>query len=111
MANEETLPQLAKKLEEYIMTLPSAKQFNTLSRGPRQVMMNLQDAAYNLRTNTERYFFADDSEEQKLFIASAIEQAKLTNEYILRASEYDLLGPADVAHLSALADSIRERLE
>ncbi len=93
------------------MTLPSAKQFNTLSTEPRKVMIALQDSAYAMRINTERYFFADDSEEQQLFIAAAIEQAKLVNEYILRASEYDLLGPADVAHLSALADSIRERLE
>lgn len=109
--DELTLPQVAKKLERYIMTLPGAKQFNTLSSGPRKAMMDLQDAAYGLRANTERYFFADDSEEQKLFITAAIEQAKATNDYILKAGEYDLLGPADVAQLSALTDHIRERLE
>lgn len=102
---------MAKKLEKYIMTLPGAKQFNTLSSAPRKVMMDLQDSAYNLRINTERYFFADDSEEQKLFIEAAIEQAKRVNEHILKASEYDLLGPADVAHLGALDDSILERLQ
>ncbi len=93
------------------MALPAAKQFNTLGTEPRKAMMSLTDSAYSLRINTERYFFADDSEEQKLFITAAIEQAKLTNEHILKASEHDLLGPADVAHLSALADSILERLQ
>lgn len=106
-----TLPQVAKKLERYIMTLPAAKQFNTLSSSPRKAMMDLQDSVYNLRINTERYFFADDSEEQKLFIEAAIMHGKKVNEQILAASQHDLLGPADVAHLGALADSILDRLQ
>lgn len=92
------------------MTLPAAKQFNTLSAAPRKAMMSLSDSAYSLRINTERYFHADDSEEQKLFLAAAIEQAKLVNEGILVASTHDLLGPADVAHLGALNEQILERL-
>lgn len=111
MEDNLTLPQVAKKLERYIMTLPAAKQFNTLSVAPRKVMMDLSDSAYNLRSNVERYFFADDSEEQKLFIETAIMHAKKLNEQILQASGYDLLGPADVAQLDALAETIRERLE
>lgn len=92
------------------MTLPSAKQFNTLGSAPRQAMMALTDSAYNLRTNTERYYNADDTEEQKLFLAAAIEQAKLVNKYLLAASGHDLLGPADVAQLDALNEHILERL-
>jgi hypothetical protein len=107
---ELTLPQMARKLEKYIMTLPSAKKFNMLSSDPRKVMMALTDSAYNLRIATERYFHADDSAEQKLFLETAIEQAGLANKHILDASAYDLLGPVDVAHLSALAEQIRERL-
>ena len=108
---EQTLPQATKKLEKYIMTLPSAKQFNTLSTEPRKAMMALSDSAYTLRINTERYFHADDSAEQRLFLAAAIEQAAEVNDLILAASQHDLLGPADVAHLSALAEHIKERLQ
>lgn len=106
-----TLPQAARKLEKYIMTLPAAKQFNTLSSAPRRVMMELQDSAYVARIAVERYFNANDSEEQALFLATAIEQTTKVNEHILLASNYDLLGPVDVAHLSALAEHIHERLQ
>lgn len=92
------------------MTLPAAKQFNTLSTAPRKAMMELSDNAYGLRINTERYFHADDSEEQQLFLTAAIAHAKQVNECILAASTHDLLGPADVAHLGALNEHILERL-
>jgi hypothetical protein len=108
---EETLPQAARKLEKYIMTLPSAKQFNTLSSEPRKAMMTLQESAYNARIAVERYFHADDSDEQVLFLTTAIENITVTGDSILLASGYDLLGPADVAHLSALAEHIKERLQ
>jgi hypothetical protein len=108
---EESLPKMARKLEKYIMMLPSAKQFNTLSSEPRKAMMTLQDSAYNARIAVERYFHADDSDEQAQFLAIAIEQTTLAGDQILTASSYDLLGPADVAHLSALAEQIKERLQ
>lgn len=92
------------------MTLPAAKQFNTLSSALRKAMMDLSDSVYTLRINTERYFHADDSEEQRLFLTAAIEQAKLVDEYILVASGHDLLGPADVAHLGAINEHILQRL-
>lgn len=107
---ELTLPELAKKLEKYIMTLPAAKQFNKLSSQPRQVMMDLSDSAYSLRVNCQQYFSADDSEEQKLFLMSALEYSGKLQEQILIASQHDLLGPVDVAHLSALSEQINERL-
>ena len=106
-----TLPQLAKKLEKFVMTLPSAKRFNTLSSEPRKAMMELSDCVYSLRINTERYFHADDSEEQQKFLEAAIFQVEKVQKQILEASQYDLLGPVDVAHLSALAEQIKERLQ
>lgn len=108
---ELTLPQVAKKLEKYIMALPAAKSFNMLGSEPRKAMMALTDSVYNLRVASERYFYADDSAEQQLFIEEAIIHAEKANELILAASSYDLLGAADVAHLSALAEHIHERLQ
>lgn len=108
---ELSLPQVAKKLEKYVMTLPAAKKFNTLSKDSKIAMMDLSDCVGSLRQNTERYFNSDDSKEQALFLNVAIEQAKLANQLILNAGQYDLLDAADVAHLSALAEDIKERLE
>jgi hypothetical protein len=109
--DELTLPQVAKKLEKNVMTLPAAKKFNTLKPEPRKAMMELSDSVYNLRINTERYFHADDSEEQQKFLEEAILQIEKVQKLILDASQYDLLGPVDVAHLSALAEHIKERLQ
>lgn len=111
LVEELTLPQVARKLEKYIMALPAAKSFNTLSSAPREAMITLSDGAFKLRTAAERYFHADDSGEQQMFLEEAIIQADKTGEAILAASQYDLLGPADVAHLSALAEDLRERLQ
>lgn len=93
------------------MTLPAAKQFNTLSSEPRKAMIALTDSVYSLRIASERYFHADDSRDQQQFLGEAIEYADLANDQILMASSYDLLGPVDVAHLSALAEHIKERLQ
>ena len=82
-----------------------------LSSEPRKAMMALSDNAYSLRINTERYFHADDSGEQRKFLEAAIGQVDKIQEQILEASHHDLLGPVDVAHLSALAEQIKERLE
>ncbi len=106
-----TLPQVARRLEKYVVTLPSAKQFNTLSSEPRKAMLALTDSVYSLRVACERYFHADDSAEQQMFLEEAVIQVKLANERILLAGSYDLLGPADVAQLSALAEHIKERLQ
>lgn len=105
-----TLPQAAKKLEKYVMTLPAAKQFNTLGTEPRKAMMALSDSVYSLRINTERYFASEDTEEQKMFIEAAKDQARRVDEYILLTGQHDLLGPADVAHLGALNELILEKL-
>jgi hypothetical protein len=110
LMDELTLPKQARKLEKYIMTLPSAKKFNTLNSEPRKAMMHLSDSAYNARIAVEKYFHTDDSEEQAMFLSAAIEYVTATNEAILAASQFDLLGPADVAHLSALAEHIKDRL-
>ncbi|MDQ3123586.1 MAG: hypothetical protein M3Q14_02800 [bacterium] len=106
----ESVPVVARRLEKYVLTLPSAKKLNMLSSEPRKAMMALSDSTASLKVYCERYFNADDSQEQKVFLEQAIELAKETNDNILAAGQHDLLGPADVAHLSALAEHIRERL-
>lgn len=106
-----TLPQLAKRLERYIVTLPANKQFNKLGTEQSKAMMALSDSAYGLKMNADKYFYANDSAEQQLFLTEVIEQSKLINDKILLASQYDLMDAVDVAHLSALAETIKERLQ
>lgn len=72
--------------------------------------MALTETSYLLRTSAQHYFHADDTTEQRQYLDVAIEQAALLQQYILAASQHDLLDPADVAHLSALTEQITERL-
>ena len=109
--NDESLTQLAKKLEKYVVTSPAAKKFNTLSVGPRKAMMNLSDCTYNLRINIERYYGSDDTAEQSMYLEEAIILVDNAGEAVLEASNHDLLGAADVAQLGALVELVKDRLK
>ena len=100
-----------RKLERYILNLPLAKKLNTLSRQQRDLMMDLRDSVADARKSIVLYSGSDDVEDQIKFLEDSIEQIKLVNDQIIIASQHDLLGVVDVAHLSALAESIKERLQ
>lgn len=99
-----------RKLEKYILALPAAKQQNTLDKKEREVMIGLVETAAGVRGDLVRLSTADDTAEQARLLQASIASLTKLQEHILTASQYDLLGPADVAHLSALADYIKERL-
>lgn len=106
-----TLPQAARKLEKYIMTLPAAKRQNLLGSAEREVMMELTQAAAVVRGNIVTLPMTEDTLEQTRLLDESVEGLKSLHALILAASQYDLLDPTDVAHLSALAELIKERLQ
>ncbi len=110
MHDNESVSKQAKKLEKYILTLPHAKRLNSLSSAPREVMITLQNSAYTARRALEVFSSTDDTEEKRLSLEEAVLQLKKVQVAILHASEYDLLGVADVAHLSALNEQIIDQL-
>ncbi|MBA2278894.1 hypothetical protein H0V99_00410 [Candidatus Saccharibacteria bacterium] len=88
-----------------------AKQLNVLSGKQREAMVRLRDSVSDARTSITKYASSDDSEQQAQALQAGIEHITDANDAILNASQYDLLDAADVAHLSALAQHIKERLE
>ncbi len=108
---KDSLGKQAKKLEKYILTLPHAKHLNSLSSAPREVMITLQNSAYTARRSLEVYSSTDDTHEKQLSLEEAVTQLKKVQEAILHASQHDLLGIADVAHLSALSEQLTDQLK
>lgn len=108
---EESLSKQARKLERYILALPHAKRLNSLSSAPREVMITLQNSAYAARRSLEVYSSTDDSEEKELALAETRSALNTVQQAILHASQYDLMGVADVAHLLALNDQMIDRLK
>lgn len=100
-----------KKLERYVMNLPKAKKLNTLNRLEREAMLDLRDNVSSARENIVKYTTADDTAEKLECLSASIEQTKLLNDSLLIASQYDLLDVVDVAHLSAMTETIKERLQ
>lgn len=92
------------------MTLPAAKQLNMLDRPAREAMITLRDAASGARVAIAKYWGNDDTKQQQQALEEAVENLKLLQATILIASQHDLLDTVDVAHLSALAEQISERL-
>ncbi|MCA9348017.1 hypothetical protein KC867_01255 [Candidatus Saccharibacteria bacterium] len=107
----ESLSNKAKTLDRYIMNLPMSKSMNTMSRQEQVAMLDLRDGASMLRVAVTKYFASDDLDEKRIALEDSVGLVKDLDVFIIEASKLDLLGPVDVAHLSALADSIRERLE
>ena len=111
MPEEESLSAAIRRLEKYVFTLPKAKQLNMLSGQSREAMIELRDRVTEARVAIIRYQTSDDTKEQAEALDAGIEHISVLNDAMVAASQYDLLGPADVAHLSALAERIRERLQ
>lgn len=100
-----------RKLERYVMNLPMAKNLNTMSKKEREAMLDLREATESLRINIVKYSASDDTADKAKYLSAGIKQVKSLNELILIASQYDLVDVVDVAHLSAITEIIKERLE
>lgn len=106
-----TLTADTRKLEQYILTLPAAKQQNVLGYAEREAMIALTNTAAVVRGNIVGLPTIEDTAEQAQRLQESIDGLTMLHKHIMAASLHDLLGPADVAHLSALVEQIRERLQ
>ena len=100
-----------RKLERYVMNLPMAKNLNTMNKNEREAMLDLRGGAEVLRESVVKYGMSDDTSDKARYLTDGVKQVKELNELILAASQYDLVDAVDVAHLSAITEIIKERLE
>lgn len=106
-----SIVQDIKKLERYIMNLSKAKKLNTMSKAEREAMMDLRDSVSDARESIVKYESSDNTAEKLQYLDSSIEYVKTINDSMLIASQFDLLDGVDVAHFSAITETIKERLQ
>jgi hypothetical protein len=106
----ETLPQLLKRLERYIYNLPSVRQRNTLPRTQLKLVTDMANTIEQTRKQVEFSVGDEDDEARLKGFLLAREQLSHVRASMLRASEYNLLNPVDIAHLSAMSELAEEQL-
>ena len=107
---EESITASLKRLERYIYNIESTRALNALNRDARDVVLELRDTMSAARTVYAEAEASDNVRELIKATEASIERLKIVEESILKVSSFDLLGPVDVAELSAITQHIRDRL-
>lgn len=74
-------------------------------------MSELTSSVAEARDNISKYAVSDDTAEKQMNLEASIENIKILQQNILKASSYDLMDPIDQVHMSAITEMIKERLQ
>jgi hypothetical protein len=99
-----------RKLEKYIGTLKPSRELNVLPLESREVILSMNNHISNARMLVFDSLTAANSQVQLVSLKAGIKHLQELDEDIVTASQLDLLGPADVAHLSAMTQQLVEGL-
>lgn len=102
--------KLAKDISARIAQLVSSIDVESLPREQRETVIALKNQAVDIRLEIRDYGLAETQEEQKQLARAAAERLQVLQATVLKASEYNLLGAADVAQLSAQVQQLIEVL-
>lgn len=110
MTDQLQLLGYAKSLERYVRLLPAMRQLGSLPREQQTLLRQLRDNAAVSRKAVSDILIGDDVTFQLESAAIATEALEHFHAQLLEASNYDLAGPADVAQLSAIAQTIKDAI-
>jgi hypothetical protein len=110
MANESPAAQ-AKNLETRVNSILRKFDFSRLNTDQRESLLALRQDLVNARIYTTDYELSETREEQLQNAKRAKQWLASARKKILKASEYNIFGAVDVAHLSARIDQISEDLK
>lgn len=97
---------LAKDISARIASFVSGVDADSLPREQREAVMALKNQATDLRLEIRDYGMAETRSQQEQSAGAVAERLELLQATILKVSEYNLLGAADVAQLSAQAQQL-----
>lgn len=98
---------LAKDISGRIAQLASGLDVDSLPREQREAVMVLKNQATDIRLEVRDYGMAETRAEQERLARAVAERVEAARATILQVSEYNLLGAADVAQLSAQLDQLK----
>jgi len=106
MAEEVSPFRLAKDIGAQIAQLVANIDVDSLPREQRELLMLLKNQATDVRLDIRDYGMAETSEQQTRLAKEAADRLKNIQVTIVKVSEYNLLGAADTAQLSAMAEQL-----
>lgn len=105
MANQ-SLSVLAKRLEADINLILRKIQLHKLGAKEREALAKLRQALIDARIYVHDYELSETREEQLQNAKTGKKWLEQARQQILKASEFNVFGAIDVAHLSAQIDQI-----
>jgi hypothetical protein len=101
----------AKALAGQVGNIMSGYDITDLPQRERELATNLKNQLIDIRLDVQAYEYAQTRAEQVAAAREAKKRLAQLEKTIIKASEYNLFGAADVAQLSARAEQLISRLE
>ena len=105
MTSESAFAQI-KRLEASLTKLLSQVDTTELEHAARQLTHDIRRDLVDTRLDIRAYEYADTRSEQLQEVQAAKERLQRLQRHILAASLHDMIGPIDVAELSARIDTL-----
>ena len=96
----------AKQIEGQVNRTLRQQDWSEVTEKGRQAVLELQQSLADAKTYTQDYELSEMRDEQLENAKKAKKYLRHARQQILRASEFNVFGPIDVAHLSAQIDQL-----
>jgi hypothetical protein len=101
----------AKQIEQEVNIALRKFDLSRLGTKERDDLLDLKRDLANARLYVNSYELSETRQEQESNAKFSRQWLAKANKKILAASEYNIFGPADVAHLSAQIDQLKSELK
>jgi len=105
-----SLTDRIKNVEAHVTTILSFQDIDNLPLAVRSLLTDLKHQVIDARLTVRDYEYADTRATQLAHVREGRELLDGLRQHIIKASEYNIFGPADVAQLSAQLDDIKTKL-
>jgi hypothetical protein len=99
-----------KQIETQVSMILRKVQIHKLNRKEQVILTDLRQSLADARVYTQDYELSEMRNEQVDNAKKAKKYLGQARQLILRASEFNIFGPVDVAHLSAQIDQLQAGL-
>lgn len=106
-----TLSYLVKQIDTQVNSILRKADWNEVNEKARKAVVELRQNLADARIYAADYELSEMREEQLDNAKKAKKYLEQARGHILRASEFDVFGPIDVAHLTAQIDQLKADLK
>jgi hypothetical protein len=106
-----SLHDQAKALESQIGTILSFYDVSELPMQQKDLVTNLKHQLVDIRLDARDYEYAQTRAEQLQHAKEGKQRLRQLQQSLLKASEYNMFGPVDVAHISAGIEQLISGME